>query len=245
MSKDENQNSRFPFAAEITVSENLRVHYSFVLKHIAPSLTAERLTKIERVIENRCFDVAVVLESIYDRGNISAVMRTSEALGFANFHVIETQEKFKEANRVTQGSDKWVETHKWKSTSEAVKNLKDQGFKLCVTTLEKAKPIGEVDFSEPVAFVLGNEKEGVSREMIEAADHRIIIPMQGFVQSFNISVAGALGLYHIQQDRFRRLGKFSELNPEQRDILKAHYCLRTQDSAKDSLKELFSRGHLS
>lgn len=238
-------NLRFPFSEEIAVSENLKVHYSLVLKSIAPSLTAERIKKIERVIDNRCFDVAVVLESIYDRGNISAVMRTSEALGFVNFHVIETQEKFKEANRVTQGSDKWVETRKWKSTTEAVKNLKAQGYQLCVTTLEGARPIGEVDFSKPTAFVLGNEKEGVSREMIEAADERIIIPMQGFVQSFNISVAGALGLYHIQQDRLRRLGKFSELTPVQKDILKAHYCLRTQDSAKDSLKELFSRGHLS
>ncbi len=236
---------RFPFSEDISVSESLKIHYSLVLKSIAPSLTPERLKKIENVIENRSFDVAVVLESIYDRGNISAVMRTSEALGFVNFHVIETQEKFKEANRVTQGSDKWVETQKWKSTTEAVKNLKAQGYKICVTTLEKARPIGEIDFSQPVAFVLGNEKEGVSREMIDAADERIIIPMQGFVQSFNISVAGALGLYHIQQDRLRRLGKFSELSQKQKDILKAHYCLRTQDSAKDSLKELFSRGHLS
>mgnify|MGYP001593112462 FL=1 len=245
MQSTESKNLRFPFAPEIEVSENLRIHYTLVLQQIAPNLTPDRLKKIESVIQNRCFDVAVVLESIYDRGNISAVMRTSEALGFVNFHVVETQEKFKEANRVTQGSDKWVETQKWKTTGEAVKNLKAQGYKLAVTTLENARPIGEIDFSEPIAFVLGNEKEGVSREMIEAADHRIIIPMQGFVQSFNISVAGALGLYHIQQDRLRRLGKFSELTQEQRAILKAHYCLRTQDSAKDSLKELFTRGHLS
>jgi len=236
--------SRFPFSSEIEINSDLRVHYSLVLQHIAPSLTSDRLKKIENVIQNRCFDVAVVLESIYDRGNISAVMRTSEALGFVNFHVIETQEKFKEANRVTQGSDKWVEVKKWKTTAESVRALKDQGYQICVTTLEGARPIGEVDFSKPTAFVLGNEKEGVSREMIAAADEKIIIPMQGFVQSFNISVAGALGLYHIQQDRLRRTGRHSELTREQMDILKAHYCLRTQDSAKDSLKELFSRGQL-
>ncbi len=245
VSSENHKLSRFPFSAEIALSSDLKIHYSLALKYLDSVLTKERVQKIEKVVQNRTFDVAVVLESIYDRGNISAVMRTSEALGFVNFHVIETQEKFKEANRVTQGSDKWVEVKKWKNTLEAVKNLKAQGFKLCVTTLEEAKPIDEIDFSEPVAFVLGNEKEGVSREMLEAADHRMIIPMQGFVQSFNISVAGAIGLYHIQQDRRRRLGKISELDQEQRDILKAYYGLRTQDSAKESLKELYSRGQLS
>jgi tRNA (guanosine-2'-O-)-methyltransferase len=208
-------------------------------------LTAERRQKIDRVVAGRNFDTAVVLEGIYDRGNISAVMRTAEGLGFANIHVIETQEKFKEANRVAQGADKWVETTKWKQSSECIKALKAQGYKICVTTLEASKPLSEIDFSGKTALVLGNEKDGASPEMIAAADERMIIPMPGFVQSFNISVAGALCLYHILQDRTHRRGSNADLTPEQQDILKAYYYLRTQDSAADSLKELFSRGTLA
>ena len=227
------------------MTENLTVHYELILKHIGPLLTAERRQKIDRVVGGRNFESAVVLESIYDRGNISAVMRTAEGLGFANFHVIETHEKFKESQRVTQGADKWVEVKKWKSTGDCVKSLKDQGYRICVTTLEASKPLSEIDFSGKTALVLGNEKEGASAEMVAAADERIIIPMPGFVQSFNISVAGALCLYHIFRDRTERRGRNADLTQTEQEILKAVYYMRTQDSAVDFLKELFSRGSLA
>jgi tRNA (guanosine-2'-O-)-methyltransferase len=230
--------SCFPYGAEIPVSTHLNVHYSVILEHIGPLLTDHRRERIDQVVAHRNFSTAVVLEGIYDRGNISAVMRTAEGLGFANFHIIETQEKFKDANRVSQGADKWVEVKKWKQTSEAVKAIKAQGYQLVVTTLEASRPIGEIDFSRPTALVLGNEKDGASREMIEAADERIIIPMNGFVQSFNISVAGALSLYHIYQDRLKKRGDQPDLNQEQQNILKALYYLRTQDSAADMLERI-------
>jgi len=235
----------FPYSERIPVTGDLSVHYELILKHIGPLLTADRRQKIERVVKGRNFESAVVLESIYDRGNVSAVMRTAEGLGFANFHVIETQEKFKESQRVTQGADKWVEVQKWKSTTECVRALKAQGYRICVTTLEASKPLSEIDFSGKTALVLGNEKDGASREMIEAADERMIIPMPGFVQSFNISVAGALCLYHILRDRTERRGSNADLSPTEQEILKALYYLRTQDSAVDFLKELFSRGGLA
>jgi tRNA (guanosine-2'-O-)-methyltransferase len=233
-----------PYQERIPVDAHLSVHYELILQHIGPLLTAERRQKIDRVVAGRNFETAVVLEGIYDRGNTSAVMRTAEGLGFANFHVIETQEKFKESNRVTQGADKWVEIQKWKQSKDCIKSLKDQGYRICVTTLEASKPLAEVDFSGKTALVLGNEKEGVTREMIDAADERIIIPMPGFVQSFNISVAGALCLYHIMQDRIKRRGSNADLTQKEQDILKALYYMRTQDSAENYLKEMFSRGTL-
>ena len=202
-----------------------------------PLLTPERQAKIERVASQRCFDISVVLESIYDRGNISAVMRTAEGLGFADFHIIETAEKFKNANRVTQGADKWVESRKWKSTTEAIKYFKENKIRICVTSLEAAKPLHEVDFSTPLALVLGNEKDGASKEIIEAADERVIIPMPGFVQSFNISVAGALCLYQISQSRLKQRGTNVDVTSEQIRILKAQYALRTLDSADSILSK--------
>ena len=109
-----------------------------------------------------------------------------------------------------------------------------------LATLEGGKPIAEVDFTKPTALVLGNEKDGASREMIEAADHRIIIPMNGFVQSFNISVAGALSLYHIYQQRLMKLGTNADLSFEEKNILKAIYYLRTLDSSVDVLERVLS-----
>ncbi len=235
----------FPYGSELDISAHLKVNYQIVLEKIGPLLTDERRQKIEKVASLRNFDTAVVLEGIYDRGNISAVMRSAEGLGFGNFHVIETQEKFKEANRVTQGADKWVEVKKWKKSADCVKSLKEQGYKIYVTHLDAhSKPLHEIDFSGKAALVLGNERDGVTPEMVAAADETIIIPMTGFVQSFNISVAGALALYHISQDRLKRLGANASLTQEEQNILKAHYYLRTQDSASQYLEEMFSRGTL-
>lgn len=232
----------FPYGPELTISSRLKLNYKEVLEKVGPLLTDERRTKIQKVVSQRNFETAVVLESIYDRGNISAVMRSAEGLGFGNFHVIETQEKFKESARVTQGADKWVEVQKWKSTAACVQQLKAQGYKIYVTHLDaKSKPLHEVDFTGKTALVLGNEKNGVSPEMIAAADESIIIPMTGFVQSFNISVAGALSLYHIFQDRLKKKGTNASMTPEEMDILAAHYYMRTQDSAVQYLEELAAR----
>ncbi|MDG0817834.1 TrmH family RNA methyltransferase [Bdellovibrio svalbardensis] len=233
----------FPYGSDIEVNTHLQVNHQVVLEKIGPLLTDERRQKIDKVVAQRNFDTAVVLESIYDRGNVSAVMRSAEGLGFGNFHVIETSEKFKESNRVTQGADKWVETKKWKKTTDCVKSLKAEGYKIFVTHLDaRSKPLHEIDFSGKTALVLGNERDGVSPEMIEAADATIIIPMSGFVQSFNISVAGALALYHISQDRLKRLGTNASLTEEEQAILRAHYYMRTQDSSYKVLTELFDRG---
>ena len=109
-----------------------------------------------------------------------------------------------------------------------------------MTSLEASKPIGEVDFSVPTALVLGNEKEGITQEMKDFSDERIILPMSGFVQSYNISVAGALSLYHVYLDRMQKLGKCADVTNEQIEILKAHYAIRTQDSSFDILKRFLS-----
>ncbi len=214
----------------------LKADYQDVMKHIFPLLTEERQKKITNVVNERCFNISVVLESVYDRGNTSAVMRSAEGMGFSNFHVIETFEKFKEANRVTQGADKWLEVKKWKTSKDCIDHLKKNKIRICVTSLQASRPLQEIDFSTPLALVLGNEKDGVSQEMLDAADERVILPMPGFVQSFNISIAGALCLYHIGYDRKQKLGSNADLTAEQKEILKAAYAMRTMDSAESILK---------
>lgn len=226
----------FPYESEIEVEKNLKVSYLDVLKHVWPLLTEERREKIARVAAERNFNVSVVLENIYDRGNASAVMRSQEAFGFARVEVIEGGERFKNANRVSSGAEKWLRMRKWNNTSDCCKKLKEEGFQICVTSLHASKPIDEVDWTRPTALVLGNEKEGVSQEVLEQADERIIIPMVGFVQSLNISVAGAVSLYHVSQAIKAKKGTVATVNEEQIEILKAHYALKTLDSAPQVLR---------
>lgn len=229
----------FPFDSQIVLGPKLTVDEKVVLKHLWPLLTEERRARIEQVVQARCFSNVVVLENIYDRGNASAVMRSAEAFGLGQVHLIELGEKFKESQRTTAGADKWVELKKWKSSKDCIQALKAQGKQIVVTHLDStSKPISEVDFSKPSALVLGNEKEGVSQEMIEAADHRVLIPMEGFVQSYNISVAGALCFYQMYLSRKSGAGRNGDLNLNQIEILKAIYTLRTLDSSTDILQAL-------
>ncbi len=230
----------FPYSDEIEISPHLKVNYQTVLQMLLPQITPERQARFEEVLAHRTFEVATVCEGIYDRGNISAVVRSAEAFGFAPFHVIERDDKFKNSQRVTRGADKWIEEKKWKSSEAAIEQLKFENRKLIVTSLDANISIDEIDFSLPVALVLGNEKDGVSDLMKDSADYRIRIPMYGFVQSFNISVAAAISLYHISQKR-KQLGKTSELTDKQKEIMRAHYVLRTLDSGADQLQELFNR----
>ena len=234
----------FPFASELKLKTKM-ITAQKALEVIYPLLTLDRRQKIDRVVEERTFNICSVLENIYDRGNASAVMRSAEALGIGSVHSIELSDKLKESQRTTAGADKWVELTRWKTTKDCVLNLKQQGCQIIVTHLDStSKNISEVDFSKPSAIVLGNEKEGVSPEMIAAADHRVILPMVGFVQSYNISVAASLCFYHIYMDRVRRLGRQGDLTDSQKQILKMHYALRTQDSAMDVLETLASRGEI-
>lgn len=225
----------FPYEKEFEIGSGIFVSYQDIIREIGPLVTNERRMRIDEVVEGRNFSISVVLENLYDRGNGSAVMRTAEAFGYQKFEIIEKGEKFKVANRVASGAEKWLHRRHWKDTSSCIQQLKKEGYRICVTSLDASQPIQDVDWTIPTALVLGNEKEGVSPEMLKESDLRVIIPMSGFVQSFNISVAGALSLYHIAEYRKTKLGKHADVTEEQKQILKALYYMKTLDSAPEIL----------
>ncbi len=235
----------FPFELPIRIKDGFDIEPEKIVAIVGPLLTSARKKKIDQVIDGRTFQVSIVLENIYDRGNASAVMRTAEALGLVRVYMVEVGEKFKESQRTTAGADKWIELHRYKSTRACLQEIKKDYSQIVVTDLRPgAQPIEELDFTKPTAFVLGNEKDGVSEEMLAAATHRVVLPMTGFVQSYNISVAGALSFYQIYMDRRRRQGFHGDLSSREKMVLRAHYYLRTQSSAEELLLEKRSRGEI-
>lgn len=206
-----------------------------VVDKLRSHMREERFAKIGSVVEKRTLQFVPVLEDIYDRGNASAVMRTAEGLGIQNIHLIQPSSQFKESNRVTQGADKWLDTCVWKETRACIESLKKNGFQIAATCFdENAKEIQEIDFSQPTALVLGNEKKGISEEMKSLADHKVIIPMRGFIQSFNISVAGALAFYHALNAANPAPAYVTE---GEALILRATYCLKSVEHAERILLE--------
>ncbi len=222
--------------------DGYRLHARQIIELLSPFITETRRARIARVVQHRTYTVTPVIEGLYDLGNVSAVMRTAEGLGYQPFHLIEHGTKFKKANRVSAGAEKWLDIYRWKHTSEAIHYLKEQGYRILATYLdEQARPIQDFDFTQPTALLFGNEHEGLSMEAVALSDATCMIPMYGFVQSFNISVAAAISLYHAQQDRLRRQGYHGDLTPEEQLILTAEFYLRSIRQPERLLRELLAR----
>jgi tRNA (guanosine-2'-O-)-methyltransferase len=202
-----------------------------ILDHLTPFLTELRQERIAEIVANRTFSIVPVLDGLYDRGNVNAVLRSAESMGYQQVHIIDSSEKFKRANRITQGADKWMDIEEWETADECLHSLKQKGYRILATSLESAQPIGDFSFTQPTAIVFGNEKDGVSDAALKQADARVMLPMAGFSQSYNISVAAALCLYHISQSRISETGQQGDLNEEEKRSLTAEFYLRSVQNA--------------
>lgn len=169
-----------------------------VWRALSTFATPARLNRIGAVAQGRTNQFIPILSDIYDRGNISAVLRSAEGLGFGEIHLIQRGDRFRVANRVTRGADEWLDIFTWGDPG-VVSGLKSRGYKVLSTGFENAKPIQEIDFTQPTAFVFGNEKDGVKPDIAELCDGCVYIPMNGFSQSFNISVAAAISMFAARQ----------------------------------------------
>ncbi len=199
-----------------------------VIDLLSDVITKERIEKIDKVVSSRTNNFIPVLENIYDRGNINAVMRSAEAFGFYNFYIVEDEDApHKESNRITKGTHKWLDIHKHNTAKSAVSELKGSGVQVFCTHLEASRNIADIDFTKPTALVFGNEAKGVSDEMLELCDGNCIIPMEGFAQSFNISVAAAISFYHVYLKRVESLGANGDLTDSEQEWLKANYFIKS------------------
>jgi tRNA (guanosine-2'-O-)-methyltransferase len=167
--------------------------------------TDRRVARLESALRHRQPDLTVVLENVHDLHNVSAVMRTCDAVGIQTLHLIYTYEEPPEnalARRVSAGTAKWIDFVQWDSVASCYASLHSTGMRVLATALsETAVSIFEQDFTSPVALAFGNEMRGLSEEAIELADGEIYIPMVGMVQSLNISVSCAVTLYEAHRQR--------------------------------------------
>lgn len=213
-----------------------------VVELLEPFMIEERASKFTKIIENRIFDIVPVVEGLYDLGNVAAVCRTVEGLGIGSVHVITGDGKYKQSARTTQGSHKWLQTQYWDSTTECLSTAKESGYNIVVTDLEAAVSLDEIDWTQKTLLLFGNEHAGVSEEAKKMADQRVIIPMHGFVESFNISVAAAMALKHACDSRCRDGGRRGDLTAEQQRVLRSvYYAKHLGSRAGDVLHDLLAR----
>lgn len=173
--------------------------------------TSQRIEKVKRLLSLRQPDLRIVLEGVAIAHNASAVLRTCDAAGVLYVDIISPSPEILSINKaISTRAEKWVETNVHGSISECLLPLKAQGFKVAVTNLGKeALLYTELDYTQPLVLVFGNESEGVSAEALGLADYKIKIPMLGMVQSLNLSVSVGIILYEALKQRWAR-GFFKE-----------------------------------
>lgn len=165
-------------------------------------MTPRRFGRLKQTLDRRQPDLTVLLEGVHKPHNFSAVLRSCDAVGVHEAHIVPGIEGVPLVSGTAQGSHKWVHVRRHHNMEDGVQLLRDSGHKLYAAHLsEDAIPYRELDFTGPCAFIMGTEKHGLSAASLELVDQIITIPMHGMVASLNVSVAAALLLFEAQQQR--------------------------------------------
>ena len=165
-------------------------------------MNAQRFARIREMLAARQHDLTVCMEQVHKPHNVSAVIRTADAVGVHEVHAVWPSSRMRTMASAAAGSNSWVQVKTHPTIADAVHQLKDQGMQILATHLsDKAVDFREIDYTRPTCILMGQEKTGITQQALALADQDIIIPMIGMVQSLNVSVASALILYEAQRQR--------------------------------------------
>ena len=165
-------------------------------------MTLRRRERVTTVLARRQPDMTVVAESVHKPHNLSAVLRTCDAVGIGTIHAVQPTGGVPTYTATSASAERWVDVVVHGTVGAAVAHLRREGMRIYAAQLsETAVDYRTVDFVTPCAVIIGNEREGVSSEAAALADEHIIIPMLGMVQSLNVSVAAAAIMYEAQRQR--------------------------------------------
>ncbi|MDX2048642.1 MAG: RNA methyltransferase [Chitinophagaceae bacterium] len=169
-------------------------------------MTPERKQKLLSVLSKRQNDLTVVLENVQDPHNISAVMRSCDAVGIQDIYVLNNKipRHKKWGAKSSSSAAKWLTVHQFTEVEECMAELRKKYKKILTTHLSSgAVSLHEIDFTESIALVFGNEHSGVSEEIRKLADGNFIIPQAGIIRSLNISVACAVTIYEAYRQKLK------------------------------------------
>ncbi len=166
-----------------------------LFQYLQEFLTPRRKELFEKILNERTRHITVVAEDVYQMHNASAVMRSCEVFGVQDMHVIEKRFSKRVDKEIAMGAQKWVNLYSYKSSQECINKLRADGYQIVATTPHNdSQYLHDFDVTKKSAFFFGQEKYGLSEEILEQADSYLKIPMHGFTESLNISVSAAIVL---------------------------------------------------
>lgn len=224
-----------PLAAEITRIEPLPFSALEIIRTLEPLLTDQRRARIDQVLAVRTRAVVPVLDGLYDPHNVAAVLRSADAFGAQEVHIIEGEEPLLASHRITQGADRWLDVVRHRDPRACVRGLKERGYSVLAAMMDGQTQPEELAAMPHVALVFGSEHSGVSAAVLDQCDGRYTIPMRGFSQSLNVSVAAALTLYAATR------GRVGDLADDDRLALRARFIWLSVPEAQVIVAEQLAR----
>jgi tRNA (guanosine-2'-O-)-methyltransferase len=210
-------------------------------------LTDKRKTLYKKVIAERTCHFTVVLEDISQPHNASAILRTCDIFGVQDLHTVENKYINRVSKYVAKGSQKWITSKRYKSdgnnTQICFDNLREKGYQIIATSPHNNSCLlQDFDISKKTAFVFGEETEGISNFVKENADGFLNIPMVGFTESLNISVAAAIILQDVTT-KLRNSDLDWHLSEEEKEMLYYDW-LKNSIKNSDVIEEKFYESKL-
>ena len=207
-----------------------------LLTYLEHFITEERKERFLQVISARTNHFTVAMEDVFQMHNTSAVVRTCEVFGVQQAHSIEERFGKRLDAKIAMGAQKWVDVFRYNDTQSCIDALRAQGYQIVATTPHKdAYFLNDFDISKKSAFFFGTEKEGLSQQVLSQADTYLKIPMVGFTESLNISVAVAIVLQQLT-DKLRRSQVAWQLTDEERLSTLINWTKKSIRNVKDVLK---------
>ena len=207
-----------------------------LLTYLEHFITEERKERFLQVIRARTNHFTVAMEDVFQMHNTSAVVRTCEVFGVQQAHSIEGRFGKRLDAKIAMGAQKWVDVFRYNDTQSCIDALRAQGYQIVATTPHKdAYFLNDFDISKKSAFFFGTEKEGLSEQVLSQADTYLKIPMVGFTESLNISVAVAIVLQQLT-DKLRHSQVAWQLTDEERLSTLINWTKKSIRNVKDVLK---------
>tara|TARA_B110000444_G_C18833021_1_gene594281 strand:- start:915 stop:1595 length:681 start_codon:yes stop_codon:yes gene_type:complete len=205
-----------------------------------PILTEERKERFEEILGQRTKYITLVLEDVYQSRNTSAVMRSADGFGIQDIHMIETYNKWAKNLTVSKGSSSWLTVHRYldaeNSHEACLSKLRDSGYRIVATSPHEGGYTPDtLPVDKPIAIIMGTEFSGVSDKILPQVDDYVAIPMSGFAESFNISVASGI-LMNRLIERVKLSGDWKGLTEEEKQHLRLEWAFRTVRDSRTILK---------
>lgn len=206
-----------------------------VIAALRPFLSPERMARIDKVVAGRTRRLVLVLDQTTDPHNAAAVLRSADAFGVQEVHVIAGEQLFTAPRRVARGTAHWLDVIRHENAADCAAVLHARGYAILVASMEGTVTPTQLREQRPVAVVFGNEHLGVSPALRALADGTYAIPMHGFVESLNVSVAAAITMHAMTYDRA------GDLPPHEQDELRARFMLSSMSSGDEVVHEMIAR----